>query len=63
MNKQYRLLAALTCIVGLLYMLGQGFSGPISLVTGSPESDVAQLLLGILFFFITLLTAKVLRLK
>jgi small-conductance mechanosensitive channel len=63
MNKQYRLLAALTCIVGLLYMLGQGFSGPISLVTGSPESDVAQLLLGILFFFITLLTAKVFKIE
>jgi small-conductance mechanosensitive channel len=63
MNKQYRLLVALTFIVSLLCALGQGFSGPVSLVTGSPESDVEQLLLGILFFFITLLSAKVFKIE
>lgn len=62
MNKQYRLLGALIFFVGLLCSLGQGFSGPLSLVTRAPESNIEQLLLGILFFLITLLTAKAIKL-
>ena len=63
MNKQYRLLAALAFFVGLLLTLGQGFSGPLSLVTGSPEAEIEQLLVGILFFFITLLIAKIFKIE
>jgi small-conductance mechanosensitive channel len=63
MNKQYRLLAALAFFVGLLLILGQGFSGPLSLVTGSPEAEIEQLLVGILFFFITLLIAKIFKIE
>jgi len=63
MNKQYRFLIIMTIIVGFLYLLGKGFSGPVSLVTGSPESDVDKLTLGILFFFITLLSAKAFKIE
>jgi small-conductance mechanosensitive channel len=63
MNKQYRLLVGLTFFIALLNALGQGFSGPLSLVTGSPESDIEQLLVGTLCFFITLLIAKVLKIE
>jgi small-conductance mechanosensitive channel/CRP-like cAMP-binding protein len=63
MNKQYRLLVALTFFIGVLCSLGQGFSGPLSLVSGSAEPEIEKLLLGLLFFFITLLAAKVIKVE
>lgn len=63
MNKQYRLLVALTFFVGVLCSLGQGVTAPISLVTGVSEIVVEQMLIGALFFLFTLLTAKVIKIE
>jgi small-conductance mechanosensitive channel len=63
MNNQYRLLAGLTFFVAVLYSLGQGVTGPISLVVGSPESAVQEWIVGLLFFLVTLLAAKIIKLE
>ena len=62
-NKQYSLLVALTFVIGVLYSLGQGFCGPLSLVFATPESEIEKFLLGLLFFFATLLFAKFVKIE
>ena len=63
MNKQYRLLVALIFFIGVLCSLGQGFSAPLSLVFASPESEIEKFLLGFLFFFASLLFAKIVKIE
>ena len=63
MSKQYRILLASTFFVGVLFSLGQGFTAPISLVSGISEPVIEQWVIGLLFFLITLLVAKIIKVE
>jgi small-conductance mechanosensitive channel len=63
MNKQYRLLVGLTFFLAVLYSLGQGVTGPLSLVLGAPELAIQEWIIGLLFFLVTLLLAKVIKVE
>jgi small-conductance mechanosensitive channel len=63
MNKQYRVLAALTFLIGATYGIGQGITAPISLVSGVNEAVIERIIIGAYFLSLTFLIAKIVKIE
>lgn len=63
MNGKYRILAALSLFLGLVYALDKGVSGPMSLLFGVAEDVVEQWVLAALCLALSLWLARIAKLE